>query len=100
MVWVKACDYIFDADEVIAVGPIEPLITPETTPADVQSRVVLRAGFDFYLKGDAAQRFRTMFLDKISGTICDLDNVQVNETRVFRGGGGEGPSIRPMKADA
>lgn len=98
MVWVKANDYVFDADEVIAIGPIEPTTPAEHSQSDVQSHVVLRAGFDFYLKGDAAQRFRAMFLERISGSLCDFDTVQVNETRVLPSST-EGPVIRPLKTN-
>jgi hypothetical protein len=95
MAWVKANDYIFDMGEVIAVGPLEPA-EGEGTP---QARVVLRAGFEFALKGEVAQRFRQMFLEGLSsgGSIRDCDSIQVSETRVFRSD--EDAAGRTPKAD-
>lgn len=101
MGWVKANDYIFNTDEVIVVGPLETMpperVPPDNSPADTRAKVVLRAGFDFYLKGGPAERFREMFLAGLSGVIQDHDAIEVNETRVFRSD--EDPVARPTQAD-
>jgi hypothetical protein len=85
MGWIKANDYIFKQDEVIAVGPLEslPMEGPGGGEPDIQAKVVLRAGYDFYLRGTVARRFREQFLARIAGHIHDHDAVQVSETRVL-----------------
>lgn len=101
MSWVKANDYIFNTEEVIVVGPIEPMpaecVAPNNEVADTRAKVVLRAGFDFFLKGGPAQRFREMFLNEIGGSLRDHDAVQVSETHILRPDAGT--FARPAKAD-
>jgi hypothetical protein len=87
--WVKASGYVFNADEVIAVGPLEAGLDDRDNPTggapELRAKVVLRAGFEFELRGASARRFREMFIDGLAGGIHDHDGdgVQVNETRVI-----------------
>lgn len=101
MGWVKANGYVFNSDEVIAVGPPEPILEDRDgggpAESELQTKVVLRAGFDFYLRGTAARRFREMFLEGLSGAIRDHDAVQVSETRVLTPQ--EHPVTRPSKTN-
>jgi hypothetical protein len=85
--WVKANGYVFQSDEVIAVGPLEPVSSDCNSPPDetseARTKVILRAGFEFELRGGAARRFREMFLEGLAGGVHDHDSVQVNDTRVL-----------------